>query len=391
MDQDWIKEIQKRVQGIPISGGRSNKWGKISFEDLVFVPAQLNKRPVDYYREKIDSKTIIGKLSQKPITLETPIIIGGISFGAVNKETKIVLSLASRIAGTCANTGEGGMVSEERQYSKYLIVQYASGRFGVDEEYFKKADAIEIKIGQGAKAGHGGLLPGFKVTEEIAKLRKVPVGQNVHSPAAHPDIKTIKDLRKKIEELRKKTQGKPIILKLGACEAEDVRLAVEVNPDIIAIDGMEGGCGSSPRVLMDEVGIPTIPVLIKARNVLDKMGAKQELWIGGGLNKGGDMAKALALGADAVFIGTALLVAMGAPASISPPEKQLKEIASWKIKPEVKEKAQKIANYIKNCTGEIKMIAGACGKNNIHDLSRDDLRALNSEMTKIAKVKLVSD
>lgn len=377
VNENWIREIQKRVEGVPISGGRGNKWGKISFEDLVFVPAQLKKRPVDYYWEKISAKTIIGKGSKKPIELETPIIIGAMSFGAVNRETKTVLALASRMAGTCENTGEGGMIPEEREYSKCLICQYASGRFGVDEEYFQKADAIEIKIGQGAKAGMGGFLPGFKVTEEIAKFRKVPVGKDIHSPAAHPDIKTIEDLRRKIEELREKTQGKPIILKLGGCEAEDVRLAVKANPDIIAVDGMEGGCGAAPQVLMNEVGMPTIPALVQARAVLDEIGARQELWIGGGLNKGGDMAKALALGADAVFMATALLIALGAP--------QKSE------KSGIEEKAQKVANFIGNCTEEIKIIAGACGKNNIHDLDKEDLRALNLEMAKITKVKLVSE
>jgi len=389
MNQDWIKEIQDRAKNIPISAGRSKKIGKISFDDLVFLPAQLSKKPVDYYQEKIESKTIIGKLTKKPIELETPIVIGAMSFGSVNRETKAALSLASRIAGSCENTGEGGMIREDREYSKCLIAQYASGRFGVDEEYFKKADAIEIKIGQGAKAGFGGFLLGFKVTEEIARLRKVPVGKDIHSPASHPDIKTIEDLRKKIEEFREKTGGKPIILKLGGCETEDIKLAVKANPDIIAIDGMEGGCGAAPQVLMDEVGIPTIPLLVKAREVLDEMKAPQELWIGGGLNKGGDMAKALALGADAVFVATSLLIAMGASDLSSSLEENQKDIEIPDLKPEIKKKALKVANYIRNCTEEVKMIAGACGKNNIHDLSIDDLRALNSEMAKITKVKLV--
>lgn len=386
MNQDWIKEIQKRVQGVPISGGRGNKLGKISFNDLIFVPAQLVKRPVDYYREEISAKTIIGKLSKKPIELKTPIIIGAMSFGAVSREIKTALAVASSIAGTCENTGEGGMIEEDRKFSKCLIAQYASGRFGVDEEYFQKADAIEIKIGQGAKSGAGGLLPGFKVTEEIAKLRKVPIGKDVHSPAAHPDIKTIEDLRRKIEELREKTGGKPIILKLGAPIGDDVRLVVKANPDIIAIDGMEGGTGASPEVLLNEVGIPTIPALVTARKVLDEMGAKQELWIGGGINTGGDIAKALALGADAVFCATSLLIAIGASFTF------LEKLTTFpSVKPEVIEKAQKIANFIKNCTEEIKIITAACGENDIHKLNKGHLRALNSEIAKITGVKLVGN
>ena len=158
MNQNWIKEIQDRTKGIPISSGRSNKTGKISFDDLVFVPAQLAKKPVDYFTEKINSKTIIGKNSKKPIELNTPIIIGAMSFGALSKEAKIALAKASTMTGTMENTGEGGMLPEEREFSEKLIIQYSTGRFGITEEILKKADAIEIKIGQGAKPGQGGLL-----------------------------------------------------------------------------------------------------------------------------------------------------------------------------------------------------------------------------------------
>jgi methylamine---glutamate N-methyltransferase subunit C len=393
MPEDIIKEIQKRVEKVPIAGGRSNKLGRISFEDLVFVPAQLAKRPVDYYREKIEAKTIIGKLSKKPIELETPIIIGAMSFGALNRETKTILALASALALTAENTGEGGMAEEEREYSKYLIGQYSTGRFGINEEYFQKADAIEIKIGQGAKPGAGGFLPGFKVTEEIAKIRNVAIGRDIHSPASHPDIKNIDDLKRRVQELREKIQGKPIILKLGACEAEDIRLAIEVNPDVIAVDGMEGGTGGSAQVLLDEMGIPTIPTLVQARKVLNDAGSKIELWAGGGLNKGGDIAKAMALGADAVFLATALIIAIGAQVVLSLTDQELKEklVKERGVKPEIAERAVKVANFIKNCTEEIKLVAGACGKNNVHDLRSDDLRALTLDMAKIARVKLVGE
>jgi glutamate synthase domain-containing protein 2 len=196
MNQNWIKKIQDRTKKVPIVSGRSNQEGKISFEDLVFVPAQLAKRPVDYYQEKISSKTIIGKRSKKPIELKTPILIGAMSFGALSKEAKTVLAKASTLAGTIENTGEGGMLPEEREFSEKLIVQYSTGRFGITEEVLKKADAVEIKIGQGAKPGAGGLLPAAKVTEEIAKLRKIKEGENVCSPAYHLDIKNIDDMRK---------------------------------------------------------------------------------------------------------------------------------------------------------------------------------------------------
>ena len=397
MNQDWIKKIQDRVKKVPITSGRSNKWGKISWNDLVFVPAQLNKKPVDYFREEISSKTIIGKNSKKPIEINTPIIIGAISFGAVSKEAKVALAKASDLAGTIENTGEGGVLPEEREFSERLIIQYSTGRFGITEEVLKKADAIEIKIGQGAKPGQGGLLPKEKVTEEIAEIRKVEKGKDIRSPAYHLDIKNIDDLRKKVGWLRDLTEGVPIIIKLAAGDIEnDIKLAVKANPDIIAIDGMEGGTGAAPEVMLDEVGIPTLVALVKAREVLNKIGAKQELWIGGGLNKGGDFAKALALGANAVFCATSLLITMGCiqcrlcyqgkcPKGIATQDPELRKNLN------IEEASQNVASFIKNCTEEIKMIAGAGGKNNIHNLSKDDLRALNSEIAKITKIKLVSE
>jgi len=398
MPDDLIREIQKRVgDKVPISGGRGNKFNKISFDDLVFVPAQLSKKPVDYYKEKISSKTVIGKNSQKPIEIETPIIIGAMSFGAVSRETKIALAKASKLAGTIANTGEGGMLTEEREFSKYLIIQYSTGRFGIREEIFKKADLIEIKIGQGAKPGMGGMLPAEKVTEEIAKVRGVPMGKDVHSPAYHLDIKNIDDLRKRIEWLRSLTGGAPIIIKLAAGDIEnDLKLAVKANPDIIAIDGKGGGTGAAPEVILDEVGIPTLAALVRARETLDKIGAKQELWIGGGLQKGADFSKALALGADAVFSATSLLMAMGCincklcylgkcPKGIATQEPELRK------KLNIEEASQNIANFIKNSTEEIKMVAGVCGENDIHKLNKGHLRALNSEIAKITRLKHISE
>lgn len=383
--------------GVKISSGRSNKFGRFSFDDLVFLPAQLAKTPVDYYRSEISSKTIIGKIAKKPIILETPIIMGAMSFGALSQEAKTALAKASTLAGTIENTGEGGLLPEERKFSKRLIVQYSTGRFGITEEILKKADAIEIKIGQGAKPGLGGHLPAEKVTKEIAEIRNVPMGKDIHSPAYHLDIKNIEDLKKKIEWLKKITAGAPIILKFAAGDIEnDIKLAVKAKSDIIAIDGMEGGTGAAPEVILNEVGIPTLVALVKARKTLDKIGAKQELWIGGGLNKGSDFAKAIALGADAIFCGTALLRAMGCiscnmcylgkcPKGIATQDIELRK------KLNIEEAAQKIADFIKNSTEEMKMIAGACGENDIHKLKKSHLRALSLETAKIAKIKFVGD
>ena len=397
MDEKQIEEIKKTVKSVPVSSGRGNKFGKISFEELVFLPAQLSKRPVDYYREKISSRTIIGKLSKKPVEIETPIIIGAMSFGALSREAKIALAKASKMAGTVANTGEGGMLPEEREFAKFLTVQYSTGRFGITEEILKKADAIEIKIGQGAKPGSGGFLPAAKLTEEIARIRNVVLGKDVHSPAYHLDIKNVEDLKNKIEWLRDLSGGAPIVLKLAAGDLEkDIQLAVQADPDIIAIDGMEGGTGAAPEVLLNEVGIPTLAALVKAREILDKLSARQELWIGGGLNKSSDFAKALALGADAVFCATSLLIAMGCvycrlcylgrcPRGITTQDPELRKNL------DIETAAQSVAGFIKNSTEEMKMIAGACGENNIHNLKKEHLRALNPEIAELLNVKSVRD
>jgi glutamate synthase domain-containing protein 2 len=391
---DWVNDVKERafLGHPPTSGGRSNKLGVISFDKLVFIPAQLNARPVDYFREEVSTETIIGKNSNKPLELKIPIMIAAMSFGALNKRAKTALAKASTIVGTSTNTGEGGMLPEERKYAKLLIAQYSTGRFGVDEDYIKKADAIEIKIGQGAKPGQGGLLPGFKVTKEIAKIRRVPVGQPVHSPPYHPDIKNIQDLKKKVEWLRDLNDG-PIIIKLGAGDVEnDVKLAIKTNPDVIAVDGMEGGTGAAPKIMLDDFGIPTLAALVKARRVLDKNKAKQDLLIGGGFNKGSDAAKALALGADGVFMGFSLMVAMGCvyckqcytdecPANITS-QRRFRKL-------NIDETTTKIVNFIKACTEEVKMAAAATGKKDVHKLSRENLRSLDLTVSEITGIPLV--
>ncbi len=317
------------------------------------------------------------------------------SFGALSKSAKIALAKASTIAKTMTNTGEGGMLPKERKSAKLLIAQYSTGRFGVDEQYLKSADAIEIKMGQGAKPCQGGLLLAEKITPEIAKIRKVKLGQDIHSPPAHPDIHSIKDLKKKIDWLKKLTNHKPIILKLAAGHIEeDIKLAVQANPDIIAIDGLEGGTGAAPKSILDQVGLPTMSALVKARKTLDKLKAPQELWIGGGIKNGADAAKALALGADIVFMGFSLMEAMGCakcylcylgkcPIGVATQDPKLE------AKLDVKKAAQQIAEFMLTETENIKMIAGTAGKNNIYKLDKNNLRAMNDFIGKITGVKII--
>jgi glutamate synthase domain-containing protein 2 len=393
--EDWVTEIKLRAaRGKPlVSGGRSNKLNKISFDDLVFIPTQLTKKPIDYFRQEIVSETVIGKNAKQPLRLSMPILAGAMSFGALSKEAKITIAKATTIVGTASNTGEGGMLPEERENAKILIAQYSTGRFGVDEEYLKNADAVEIKIGQGAKPGQGGLLPGDKVTEEISKVRNVPMGEDIHSPPCHPDINCIDDLKKKVKWLRELTGGKPIIIKLGAGNVEeDVKLALKAEPDVIAIDGMEGGTGAAPRIMLDDFGTPALSAVVKARKVMGK-NSKQDLIVGGGFNKGADIAKALALGADAVFMSFPLLVAMGCtyckqcymgkcPMGVTTQDPELRK----RLK--IDSAAKNVSNFLNACNEEVKMATAATGKDNVHDLDRDDLRSLSLLVEKITGIPL---
>jgi glutamate synthase domain-containing protein 2 len=392
----WIQDIKKRTlsPNAPTLAGRSDKINRSLFNDLIFVSGGLSKRPVDYFREKIDSKTAIGRSSAKPLELDTPILFAAMSFGALSKEAKIAIAKASTILGTADNTGEGGMLPEQRKYAKRLIAQYSTGRFGVDEKYLKSADAVEIKIGQGAKPGQGGLLPGHKVTEEIAKVRKVPVGKPVHSPPFHADINNAKDLKKKVSWIRDVSGGKPVIIKLGAGNPEDIRIAVNAGPDTIAIDGCFGGTGAAPEIMLNDFGIPTLPALVEARKIMDSMEAKQELLIGGGFNTGADVAKALALGADGVFFGFPLMIAMGCkycrqcykgqcPDGIATQNPMLRK------KFNMGKSVDAVVNYIKSCTEEVKMAAGATGNRSIHGLDKNDMVALSHSTSKMLGIKSV--
>jgi len=389
---NWTNEIKKRTKSVPIRSGRSSKAGLISFDDLVFVPTQLDKRPIDYFKETIKSKTIFGKKSKKPLKISTPIIIGGMSFGALSREAKIALAMASSRAGIIANTGEGGMLKEERENADKLIIQYSTGRFGIKDEVLKQADVIEIKIGQGAKPGSGGLLPQNKITPEIAEIRCVSGNEDINSPAYHQDIKSIDDLKETIIRLKKISGDVPIIIKLGAGNIEkDIEFAIKAFPDIIAIDGMEGGTGAAPEVMLDSVGIPTIPALVRARKKLNELKSECELWIGGGFNKGSDIAKALALGADGVFMAFPFLICMGCvycqlcylgkcPRGIATQDPELRK------KLDIEKSVENITLFIKNCTEEIKMISGAVGKKDVHELNSEDLRSLTLEVSKASGI-----
>ena len=370
-----------------------------SFDDLSILPAQVSRPPIDTYREPCKTSVVLGdRFAENPIKIDTPIMIGAMSFGAISKEAKIALAIGSSKAGTIANTGEGGMLPEERHYADKLIAQYASGRFGVSASYLNNSEAIEIKIGQGAKSGMGGHLLAHKVTAEVARVRNIPEGTSALSPARHMDIVGPEDLGMKINQLRDITDWKiPIIVKFTAGRVEqDVKIAAKAGADIIVIDGMQGGTGAAPEVIKEHSGIPTIEAIVKADDALKEVNLRSEVSLvaAGGIRSGADVAKAIALGADAVYIGTAALISIGCkvcrtcsegtcPKGIATQEKTLRR----RLDPI--RKGPQVANYIKAMTQEVKTLTQQAGNTDIQKLEREDLVALTMEASQLTGIPMV--
>jgi len=368
------------------------------FDDLVILCAQTSRPPIDHYREPCNTATVLGtRFAEKPLKLRAPLMIGAMSFGAISKEAKIAIARAASKVGIPINTGEGGMLPEERKSAAILVAQYASGRFGVSAQYLQVADAIEIKIGQGAKAGQGGLLLGEKVTEEIAAVRKIPVGTDAVSPARHLDIVGPEDLKIKIEQLREVTDWKvPIIVKYSAGRVfDDVKIAAKAGADVILIDGKQAGTGAAPEIVLEHAGLPTLPALVEANRALKEIGLKDEvdLVVSGGIRNGADVAKAIALGADAVAMSTSILIAMGCracglcstgrcPRGIATQNPMLRR----RLKIEIAETAVK--NYLQAVIEELEMLAQLIGKTDVKNFEVEDLRALTVDAASITGVKL---
>ncbi|HJP20030.1 MAG TPA: FMN-binding glutamate synthase family protein [Alphaproteobacteria bacterium] len=410
-----IAEIQRAAdEGLYAIRGSGAKRKVPNFDDLVFLGASVSRYPLEGYRESCGTDVTIGsRFAKKPIELEIPITIAGMSFGSLGANAKEALGLAASAAGTSTTTGDGGMTDEERLSSNTLVYQYLPSRYGMQPDQIRRADAIEVVIGQGAKPGGGGMLLGLKVTERVAGMRTLPVGIDQRSASRHPDWTGPDDLEIKLRELREITDWeKPIYVKIGASRPHfDVTLAVKAGADAIVLDGMQGGTAASQDVFIEDVGIPTLPALRQAVEALQEMDMHRQvqLIVSGGIRTGADVAKALAMGADAVSIGMASLMAMNCnaplyeddyhaigarpgychhchtgrcPVGIATQEPELE------ARLEPKEGARRLRNYLVTLTLECQTLARACGKSHVHNLEPEDLVALTIEAAAMAGVPL---
>jgi glutamate synthase domain-containing protein 2 len=384
------------------------------FDDLLFLGASMSRYPLEGYRETCNTSVTLGdRFAKKPIVLDIPVTIAGMSFGALSANAKEALGRGASIAGTSTTTGDGGMTPEERGQSKKLVYQYLPSRYGMNPDDLRKADAIEVVLGQGAKPGGGGMLLGQKITDRVAKMRNLPKGIDQRSACRHPDWTGPDDLAIKIQELREITDWQvPIYIKVGATRTYyDVKLAVKAGADVIVVDGMQGGTAATQDVFIEHVGIPTLAAIPQAVQALQEMGMhrKVQLIVSGGIRNGADVAKCMALGADAVAIGTAALVALGCndpkwdedykkigsaagfyddyqegkdPAGISTQDPELMK----RLDPVAA--GNRLANYLRVLTLEAQTLARACGKNDLRNLEPEDLVALTVESAAMARVPL---
>ncbi|GAB4302000.1 MAG: FMN-binding glutamate synthase family protein [Methylophaga sp.] len=414
-DRSTMSEIRRAADtGIYDIRGFGAKRKLPHFDDLLFLGASMSRYPLEGYREKCNTAVTLGtRYAKKPIELEIPVTIAGMSFGALSANAKEALGRGASAVGTSTTTGDGGMTPEERGQSTKLVYQYLPSRYGMNPDDLRKADAIEVVLGQGAKPGGGGMLLGQKITDRVAKMRTLPKGVDQRSACRHPDWTGPDDLEVKIKELREITDWQvPIYIKVGATRTYyDVKLAVKAGADVIVVDGMQGGTAATQEVFIEHVGIPTLAAIPQAVQALQEMGMhrKVQLIVSGGIRNGADVAKCMALGADAVAIGTAALIALGCndpeydeefkkigsaagfyddyhegrdPTGISTQDPELMK----RLDPV--EGGRRLANYLRVLTLEAQTLARACGKNDLRNLEPEDLVALTIESAAMARVPL---
>lgn len=386
-DYRYMKEIHEMaVTGKSAIAAMGTQMKMPDWDDVLILGAQLNPMPLDEH-EDVSLKTVIGKHAQKPMVLDMPVYISHMSFGALSKETKIAMAKGSAAAGTAMCSGEGGILPEEKAAAYKYIFEYVPNLYSVTDENLKTSDAIEIKIGQGTKPGMGGHLPGSKVTPEIAKIRNKPLGEDVISPSRFPGVNSAEDLRNLVSELRIRSEGRPVGVKIAAGHIErDLEFCVYAGPDFITIDGRGGATAASPAIIRDSTSVPTIYALYRARKYLDSIGADIDLVITGGLRISSDFAKAIAMGADAVAVASAAMVAAACqqyricgtgmcPVGVASQDKNLRE------RLHIDAAAKRVENYLKCSAEELKTFARITGNADIHNLSTDDLCTISEEIS----------
>ncbi len=389
----YMEEIhQMAVSGTTISGAMGTKMPMPGWDDILLLGAQLNPAPLEE-DAPVSTMTVIGKHAKRPMILENPVYISHMSFGALSREIKVALAKGSAMAKTAMCSGEGGILPEEREASYKYIFEYIPNKYSVTDENLRTADAVEIKIGQGTKPGMGGHLPGEKVTEEIAKLRGKKQGEDIQSPSKFPELNSKEDLKDMVTMLRNRSDGRPVGIKIAAGRIErDLEYCVYAEPDFITIDGRGGATGSSPLFLREATTVPTIYALYRARKYLDRVHSDISLVITGGLRVSADAAKALAMGADAVAVASAALIAAACqqyricgsgncPVGIATQNPELRE----KLK--IEQSAKRVANYLNVTREELKTFARITGHTSVHDLSVDDLVTLNREISEFTNIE----
>ena len=415
-DAATIHEIQRAAsEGLYKIRGFGAKRALPHFDDLVFLGASVSRYPLEGYRERCGTDVVLGERhASKPLHLQIPITIAGMSFGSLSANAKEALGRGASAVGTSTTTGDGGMTAEERGHSQLLVYQLLPSRYGMNPDDLRKADAIEVVVGQGAKPGGGGMLLGQKISDRVAEMRSLPHDVDQRSACRHPDWTGPDDLEIKIQELREITGWeKPVYVKVGATRTYyDTLLAVKAGADVVVVDGMQGGTGATQECFIEHVGIPTLPAVRLAAEALRELGLHRgavKLIVSGGIRNGADVAKAIALGADAVSIGTAALIALGDnrpdlaedyaklgtapgfyedwhlgndPAGITTQDPELER----RLDPVAG--GERLANYLRVLTLEAQTLARACGKSHLHNLEPEDLAALTVEAAAMAKVPL---
>lgn len=395
IDKDcrYMEEIHRMaVTGKPMIEAMGTKMTMPNWDDILILGAQLNPPPLEEHATVITT-TVIGKHAKKPMILENPVYISHMSFGALSKETKISLAKGSAMAHTAMCSGEGGILPEEREAAYKYIFEYVPNLYSVTKENLQRADAIEIKIGQGTKPGMGGHLPAEKVTPEIAKIRNKPLGKDIISPSKFSDIQTKEDLKELVTRLRIESDGRPIGIKIAAGRIErDLEYCVFAEPDFITIDGRGGATGASPKLIRDATSVPTIYALYRARTYLDSIHSDISLVITGGLRVSSDFAKAIAMGADAVAIASAALIAAACqqyricgtgkcPVGVATQEEELRKRLN------VDAASIRVSNFLNTTLAELKTFARITGHSNLHDINVEDLCTINREISEFTNIR----